>query len=316
MKNNKLLIVTICIISGIAALIACNNVPANTNTTNFTNQDKIERGRYLAETVASCMHCHSERDFTRFAGPIKEETKGMGGVSYPRFGVLYSSNITPDSATGIGTWTDDEIARAIAYGINREGDTLYPIMPYFEYNKMSKEDIYSIVAYLRTLKPITNKVPERKLNDFASIERNQFQFSAIEDHKTPASDNKLQTGEYLSAIGACRACHTPRLENERFDTTGYFSGGDHMGKKFGFTVASSNISPDKATGIGNWNESTFLEKFHYFRDTSAFKTNPGRFNTLMPWEMLAQIKDDDLKSIYAYLQSLKPIEHSVEKWQP
>jgi len=87
----------------------------------------------------------------------------MGGVGYPKFGVLFSSNITPDSATGIGSWTDDEIARAIALGIRKNGDTLFPIMPYYEYNKMSKEDIYSIVAYLRTLKPIANKIPDRKL---------------------------------------------------------------------------------------------------------------------------------------------------------
>src|SRR5687767_9758810 len=121
-------------------IFSCHHRSASPVTT-VADNSRVERGKYLVETVGSCMHCHSQRDFNRFSGPIKEETKVMGGVAYPKFGVLYSSNITPDSATGIGSWTDDEIARAIALGIRKNGDTLFPIMPYYEYNKMSKDDI-------------------------------------------------------------------------------------------------------------------------------------------------------------------------------
>lgn len=275
---------------------------------------KVERGRYLVETAGSCMHCHSQRDFPRFAGPIKEDTKGMGGVSYPRFGTLYSSNITPDSATGIGAWTDDEIARAIAFGIRKNGDTLFPIMPYFEYNKMCREDIYSIVAYLRTLKPIANKVPERKLKVSAGAERDFFHYSSLAEHQLPAETDQVQTGKYLVAISACRACHTPRTDDERFDTVRYFGGGDGMGKKFGFTVFSSNISPDTATGIGNWTEDAFLNKFKLYRQPQAYNYDAGKHNTLMPWEMLAKMKDEDIKAIYAYLRTVRPIANKVEKW--
>ncbi|MEI9911342.1 MAG: hypothetical protein WDO71_17770 [Bacteroidota bacterium] len=78
-------------------------------------------------------------------------------------GTMYGPNITPDPETGIGTWTDDEILRSITQGINKNGDTLFPLMPYANFNRMAKEDLLSIIAYLRTLKPIKNKVPERQL---------------------------------------------------------------------------------------------------------------------------------------------------------
>lgn len=295
-------------------LVSCNSASTKVDK-EITNSKKeqIERGRYLAETAGSCMHCHSDRDFTRFAGPIDESSKGKGGVSYPRFGTLFSSNITPDSATGIGSWTDDEIARAIAFGIGKDGDTLYPIMPYYEYNKLTKEDVYSIVAYLRTLKPISNKIPERKLKSFASIERGQFHFTSWEDHPGHPK-TELENGEYLTAVGACKSCHTPRTDDERFDTSAYFSGGDQMGKKFGFIVNSPNITPDPETGIGNWSENAFIEKFEQYRDSSSFLHNPGKYNTLMPWEMLSHMKKEDLRAIYTYLKAQKPIVHPVQKW--
>lgn len=311
MTKLQVRIITALILTSFFYILACNEHKSSTDN---VPDPRVERGRYLAETVASCMHCHSNRDFTRFAGPIDEKTKGMGGVSYPRFGTLFSSNITPDSATGIGSWTDDEIARAISMGIAKNGDTLYPIMPYAEYNTMSKEDVYSIVAYLRTLKPIHNEVPARKLNSFASIERDVFTFHPMASIDTQQWNDPVKKGEYLVAIGACRSCHTPRLENERFDTTAYFTGGDGMGKKFGFTVISPNITPDSATGIGGWSEKMFVERFVQYRDTAAFQHNPGRFNTLMPWEMLSHMSDADIRAIYKYLRTLKPVHHIIDKW--
>ena len=89
--------------------------------------------------------------------------KGRGGEEFGQSlgvpGVVYARNITPDPETGIGTWTDDDILRSMTHGIGKNGDTLFPIMPYMNYNRMAKEDLLSIVAYLRTLKPIKNKIP-------------------------------------------------------------------------------------------------------------------------------------------------------------
>lgn len=276
---------------------------------------RVERGRYLVETVGSCMHCHSQRDFSRFSGPVRDETKGMGGVAYPKFGVLYSSNITPDTSTGIGGWTDDEIARAIAMGIRKNGDTLFPIMPYYEYNKMSKDDIYSIVAYLRTLRPISNKIPERKLKSPAGPARDLYTFAPVGSYPDPSPKDPIETGKYLASIGACVSCHTPKTEDDHFIADSSYAGGDVMGQKFGFHVTSPNITPDRASGIGTWTQASFLSKFAGFRQPSGYDYDPGKRNTIMPWLMLGQMKDEDINAIFAYLRSVKPISHPVVKWK-
>ena len=93
----------------------------------------IERGDYLANHVAGCMDCHSKRDFSKYSGPVVPGTEGGGGFVLDQHfglpGVLYGKNITPDAETGIGTWTDDEILRAMTQGISKNGDTLFTIMP-------------------------------------------------------------------------------------------------------------------------------------------------------------------------------------------
>ncbi|MDP4262912.1 MAG: cytochrome c [Bacteroidota bacterium] len=319
MKQGSLPVTVIIMIAGLLYTCSCNS---NDKTSKEATQKKgsanarLERGRYLVETVGSCMHCHSQRDFTKFSGPVKEETKGMGGVGYPIFGTLYSSNITPDTATGIGRWTDDEIVRAITLGIRKNGDTLFPIMPYYEYNKMSKEDAFSIVAYLRSLKPVVNKIPERKLKSPAGPEHDLFEYASLDNNQPPPANDSIQTGKYLAAVGGCITCHTPKTDDERFEKDKYYGGGDGMGRKFGFQVYSSNITPDTATGIGNWTEKSFLDKFKSFRNPQAYSYDPGKHNTLMPWIMLAQMKDEDIKAIYAYLRTVKPIRNKVEKWPP
>ncbi|MEO5563542.1 MAG: c-type cytochrome, partial [Chitinophagaceae bacterium] len=295
------------------SVFACTN---NSGSTVKQEPDttRVARGKYLVETVGSCMHCHSQRDFTKFSGPIKEDTKGMGGIAYPKFGTLYSSNITPDTATGIGGWTDDEIARAISLGIRENGDTLFPIMPYYDYNKMSKEDVYSIVAYLRTLKPIINKIPERKLKSPAGPEHDHYEFTAIGDNLLPAANDTIQTGEYLARVGACISCHTPKTEDDHMIADSSYAGGDMMGQKFGFRVSSPNITPDSATGIGSWTQTSFVDKFISYRNPVTYTYDPGKQNTIMPWITFGQMTDSDLKAIYAYLKTIKPIQNKVEKW--
>jgi hypothetical protein len=107
------------------------------------------------------MHCHGQRDFTKFSGPVIPGTEGKGGQ--PEGKGVYAANITP---TVLGNWTDEEVVRAITTGITKTGDTLFPTMPYRDYRYMSKEDATSIVAYLRTLKPIPDSVPKRNLEGF------------------------------------------------------------------------------------------------------------------------------------------------------
>jgi len=135
---------------------------------------RIERGKYLANNVAVCMDCHSQRDYSLYAGPIKAETFGAGGekfgeeIGFP--GSIYSKNIT---AFKLGTWTDGEIVRAITTGVSKNDNALFPLMPYHNYGRMDKEDIYSIVAYIRTLPAKANEVPDSELDLVAA--RQQYE---------------------------------------------------------------------------------------------------------------------------------------------
>jgi hypothetical protein len=131
----------------ISFFISCNNSGDKEPAAAATNEDSVKkviaRGDYLAHHVALCMDCHSQRDYTQFSGPPKPGTEGIGGdffnekIDVP--GVVYAKNITPDTVNGIGKWTDDEIVRAITKGISKNGDTLFPLMPYPHYNTMSKD---------------------------------------------------------------------------------------------------------------------------------------------------------------------------------
>jgi mono/diheme cytochrome c family protein len=126
---------------------------------------QIERGKYLANHVAVCIDCHSQRNWNIFAGPLVPRTEGKGGEKFDKKfgfpGTFYSGNITP---AGIGNWTDGEIYRAITSGVSKNGKPFFPIMPYINYNTMDTEDVKAIIAYLHTLKPIENKVPESSPN--------------------------------------------------------------------------------------------------------------------------------------------------------
>jgi hypothetical protein len=117
--------------------------------------ERVERGRYLANSVTVCMDCHSRRDWSQWSGPLIPGTEGGGGEPFDRKmgfpGDFYSRNITP---YGLKDWTDGEIYRAITTGVSRDNEPLFPVMPYHYYGQLDNEDIYSIIAYVRTLHPV------------------------------------------------------------------------------------------------------------------------------------------------------------------
>src|SRR5690606_34571742 len=122
--------------------------------------DRITRGRYLANHVTLCMDCHSTRDWSRYSGPMLQTDLGGGGelfsedMGFP--GKFYAANITTHK---LGDWTDGEILRAVTTGVNRDGKALFPIMGYPRFGRMDQEDIYSIIAYIRTLEPVNHEIP-------------------------------------------------------------------------------------------------------------------------------------------------------------
>jgi hypothetical protein len=279
--------------------------------------ERIERGRYLANSVMVCIDCHSTRDWTKFSGPIKEGTFGVGGERFDQSvgmpGVYYSKNITP---FGISDYTDGELFRVITTGVNKEGKAMFPLMPYPYYGRMDNEDIYSVIAYIRSL-PSLESIDEESVSDFPM----NFIINTIpkkQVHETLPSKNDVAAyGAYMVNASGCIECHTPVKQGQIIPEQAY-SGGREFRFPDGTTVRSSNITPDMETGLGKWTEEQFIQRFKIYADTSITlpDTKPGDFNTIMPWTMYAQMDTTDLSAIYNYLRSVKPVVNEIEKFTP
>ncbi|MCX6182056.1 MAG: c-type cytochrome [Bacteroidetes bacterium] len=278
-------------------------------------QKRIERGNYLANSVAACMDCHSTRNWSLFAGPLVEGTLGKGGEEFTQdFGFpghYYARNITP---YGIGNWTDGELFRAITSGVNKDGKALFPVMPHPSYGKLDREDIYSIIAYLRTLAPITNDLPEAEsdfpMNIIINTIPKKAEFSTI-----PKEEDQLAYGKYLFTMASCTECHTQQEKGTPVEGM-EMAGGFEFPMFTGGVVRSANITPDKETGIGNWTEEHFVRRFKMYTDSSyvSSKVEKNQFQTVMPWMMYGTMKESDLKAMFAYIKTLKPIKNEVVKF--
>jgi mono/diheme cytochrome c family protein len=277
--------------------------------------DRIERGRYLAHSVAACMDCHSTRDWTKFSGPLVEGTLGKGGEKFDQQfgfpGVYYSKNITPK---GISRYTDGELYRAITTGVNKEGKAMFPVMPYPYYGKMDPDDIYCIIAYLRTLAPIDNQVAQ-SVSDFPmNIIINIIPKKGTPGKRPDTSDH-LAYGAYLVNASGCIECHTKANKGQIIPEMA-FMGGREFILRDGSKVRSSNITPAAQTGIGSWTDEVFVSRFAAYADPNykPKAVENGEFNTIMPWTMYGKMTRSDLEAIFTYLKSLPPKENAVEKF--
>lgn len=271
---------------------------------------RIKHGEYLANHVTACMDCHSTRNWSLYSGPISPGTLGKGGEYFgPEMGFpgkFYSRNITPAK---LGNWTDGEIFRAITTGVDKNGKALFPVMPYLSYGQMDKEDIYDIIAYIRSIPPIENEVEASKADFPMNFIMNTIPAKASFVEK-PASSDSLKYGAYLANAAACMECHTQVDKGQIIPTLAY-SGGREFVMPVG-TVRSANITPDMETGIGMWTEAAFVQRFKLYADEAQLeKVSASQLNTIMPWAMYAGMDSTDLKSIYVYLKSLKPIKNEV-----
>jgi mono/diheme cytochrome c family protein len=279
--------------------------------------ERIERGRYLATSVSVCVDCHSIRDFSKFSGPIAEGTFGKGGQRFDQSlgfpGVYYSKNITP---YGIERYTDGELYRVITTGVNKDGRAMFPVMPYLYYGKMDPEDIYSIIAYLRTLEPIESDVPDGK-SDFPMNFIINLLPQKGEPTQRPESSDILAYGKYMVGASGCVECHTQVKQGQIIPELS-FGGGREFGFPDGSVLRSSNISPDMATGIGSWSKQAFVARFKMYADSSYQipAVQPGEFNTIMPWTMYAHMTTEDLEAIYEYLRTVPVRKNVVEKFTP
>ena len=163
------LLVVVALLAGAASWLSLKKPaqrPPSTEKVDAT-PERVARGKYLVEHVSACLDCHSDHLLT-YSLPVKPGTEGIGGyifdkkIGFP--GVVAAQNITQDPTDGLGKWTDGEIIRAMREGIDRNGDALFPMMPYQHLSVMSDDDAKAVVAYLRTLKPLPNRVPAKKLH--------------------------------------------------------------------------------------------------------------------------------------------------------
>jgi hypothetical protein len=276
----------------------------------------VKRGEYLATSVAACMDCHSRRDPNRLAAPIKPGTFGGGGerfgeeVGLP--GTFFGKNLTPPA---LEDWTDGEIYRAITAGIDKDDQPLFPLMPYLHYSTMDERDVYAIVAYLRTLTPIQNEVPPRESKMSPEEMLKAFPHEARPAPR-PAETDSVAYGGYLVNVGHCILCHSP-MDEKGIIAGKAFSGGLALAVPSG-TVYSSNLTPDRETGLGNWTADLFVARFKQFakENYKSYEVEPGGFNTVMQWTAYGNMTGSDLKAIYAYLRSLKPVSNQVPAFEP
>ncbi len=228
-------------------------------------------------------------------------------------GVYYSKNITP---AGISRYTDGELFRVITTGVTKEGTALFPLMPYSHYGQMDPEDVYSIIAYIRSLPSIENKIEESSSDFPMNIIINSIPKPATPG-KLPSPTNVKDYGAYMVNAAGCIECHTKDKHGQIIPELAFIGGREFL-MPDGSTLRSTNITPDKLTGIGNWSLDAFVNRFKSFADSSYKSPNipQGAYNSLMPWTSYCNMTREDLTAIYNYLQSLPPMQNTVVKFTP
>lgn len=289
------------------------SIPVDQSIKVEVTPERVARGEYLAHHVTVCMDCHSTRDWSRFAAPMKEGTLGVGGEHFDQSmhfpGNFIAPNITPH---GLKNWTDGEIYRAITSGVSKDGHPLFPIMPYPSYGKMATEDIYSLIAYLRSLPAIPSSPDKSKADPPMNVIMHLIPGPA-QPSPVPAKTDTIAYGSYLTNAAGCTECHTKQEKGKAVGEP--FAGGFEFAM-LGGTLRSPNITPHPTTGIGAWTKEAFIARFKGYAK-GAFQAPAvaqGEMQTVMPWTMYAGMNEEDLSAIFAYLKTLKPVENTVERW--
>jgi mono/diheme cytochrome c family protein len=260
-----------------------------------TDTNVIKRGKELIFGPAHCADCHSKVNADSLMA-LGQEVPLSGGYLFD-LGIakIYTKNITPDSTTGIGKYTDPEIARALRYGVGPDRRALFDFMPF---HNTSDEDLTAIISYLRAQKPVKNEIPASSYSMMGKVVKAFFIKPVGPDGEVPKSikrDSTIEYGKYLAtSVANCNGCHT-----KRDMMTGAFTGELFAGGLEIEGLITPNLTPDPATGrITNWSQQDFINRFHKGK---LILQSP------MPWKSFNRMSDQDLVAIYKYLKSLKPL---------
>lgn len=272
-----------------------------------TDAAVIARGRYLVTGPAYCTACHGQLDPATKSPVLEPEPHLAGGLAFHLpIGTFYARNITPDERTGIGKYTDPEIARMLRHGVHPSGRAMMPFMPFAD---LSDDDLTAIVSYLRSRPPIDHSVPTSDYNlrgrvAKAFVIEPRGPTKPIRAHVTPAPT--VEYGEYLaSSVANCGGCHTKRNLRSGAAVGVSFAGGSTVESRTspGTKFVTPNLTPDPKTGhIYAWSEEVFIARFK----------NAVPIASPMPWANFKNFSDDDLRALYRYFRSLPPAKHGQE----
>lgn len=277
---------------------------------------RMARGKYLVEGPAHCFACHSEIDpGSRPLRPMPGK-QGGGRVSPPTdhipFTLVYP-NISSERETGAGSWTDEQLARAIRQGIGHDGRTLFPMMPYRNFKSMADEDLASVIVYLRTIPPVHNPLPKTVLPAEVAARLKPLPLPVA---APPDTSSAVARGSYLVTLASCAGCHSP--VRDRVPIPGLeFSGGNVFEASGGRSVASGNLTIASAnlttdpSGIPYYDEALFIKTMR-----AGAVGGVRELDTVMPWSYFRLMTDDDLEDVFAFLHSLKPVVHRVCNTEP
>jgi mono/diheme cytochrome c family protein len=259
----------------------------------------IERGDYLVNTILACGNCHSPREAN---GEIIKDKALSGGRVFatPAF-VVTTSNITPDIETGIGSWSDAEIKRALVEGIRPEhhrlpGVPLAAIMPANFYKALLPEDLDAIVAYLRSVKPVHNEISDPVYK--APVHRDPYPDAESGFDKATFAD-PVRRGAYLVTIGHCMECHSERTRG----ISDYKSGLGRGGRIFPEGSTAANLTSDRTAGIGGWTDHEIARAIAHGVSRDGHLLKPP-----MAFGYYAGLKESDLADIIAYLRTVPPLQ--------
>ena len=282
------------------ALFGCQHASVPLPQTAPSTADAA-RGEYIVRSVAVCGGCHSA-DRKNPDGPLS------GGAEFKnwRLGTARASNLTSDAATGLGSWSDAEIVRALRNGVRKDGRLLAPVMPYDWFHEMSEDDAFAVARYLKSLPPVAHEVTQSPNFIFKLGKVFFLRPLPAATETAPPRGATADYGKYLSQhVGLCADCHTPRGGlQQKADKSRLFAGMAHPPE--GFPVKPSNITPDQETGIGKWSEADFIKAIRTGNTPEGDMLDP-----FMPWHQLQRMTDDDLRAIYLYLRAVPPIRNRI-----
>ncbi len=284
-----------------------------------TDSAVVARGNYLVNGPAHCRSCHISNFDDMIAGDQGEDVPLRGGIRFQMgpLGAMFTRNLTPDPATGIGRYTDEQLFRMMRHGIRPDGTASMPLlMPFF---KMADDDLIAVVSYLRSIAPVENNVPENEWTFVGKAVRALTPtFKPIENPDAPAvappMAATIERGEYLAKyVTNCVGCHTQR-DLMTYEATGpEFAGGFEFEPWPEFYkylkvdpetwLRTPNITPDPNSALANYK--TPEEFIARFRKGRIVSFSP------MDWGPFSRMSDEDITAIWMYLNSLAPVKKDV-----